>query len=68
MPYADREKQLEWRRNYFKAKYAKEKEFRILEAIRKAEWLRKQGKPLNAAATKRAKARAKSKTTRKKKA
>jgi len=49
MPYADRQKQLEWRRNYFKAKYAKEK-----------------GKPLNAAATKRAKAKAK--TTRKKKA
>jgi hypothetical protein len=58
MPYADREKQLEWRRNYFKAKYAKEKEFKLTEALRKADWLQK-NKGKNAAASKKARAKKK---------
>lgn len=50
MPYADPEKKREADRRSFQKRYHASKEFRILEAIRKAEWLQTpEGKASNAA-------------------
>lgn len=51
MPYADLTKRRACRARSARKKYAQDANHRALESVRKAEWLRTQGKPLNAAAT-----------------
>lgn len=52
MPYADREKQREAQRRWYREKYWREKEFREAEAERKAQWLQTdEGKLSNAIAS-----------------
>lgn len=52
MPYADREKQREAQRIWYRNKYWTEKQFREAEAVRKAEWLQtEEGKLSNAIAS-----------------